>query len=97
MDFLILFSHAERVVIEIDGKQHYADNNGNASPQKYAEMVEADRQLKLAGYDVYRFGGYELNNQQQGAVIVEQFFRQLFKKYNLTISKSSSRSLSNWN
>lgn len=97
MDFLILFSQAERVVIEIDGKQHYTDNTGNASPLKYAEMVEADRQLKLAGYDVYRFGGYELNNQQQGAAIVQQFFRQLFEKYNLTIPDSPSRSLSNRN
>lgn len=79
MDFLMLLSHHHRVVIEVDGKQHYADGEV-ASPAKYAEMVSADRELKLAGYDVYRFGGAELIGA--GAEeLVFSFFNQLFTKY----------------
>ena len=79
MDFLILFSNGERVVIEVDGKQHYSSNN-TASPQKYSEMVSEDRKLKLQGYEVYRFGGYELN-ETHGEQLVVNFFERLFKKY----------------
>ncbi|MGH8647242.1 MAG: hypothetical protein ACREX4_23400, partial [Gammaproteobacteria bacterium] len=46
MDFLMLFSNHERIVIEVDGKHHYA-NGDVASPQRYAEMVAADRELRL--------------------------------------------------
>src|SRR5260370_25322082 len=38
MDFLLLLPHRQRVVIEIDGKQHYADGD-KASPQRYATMA----------------------------------------------------------
>lgn len=58
MDFLMLISSNERIVTELDGKQHYA-NGDKASPKLYADMMKMDRQLKLWGYDVYRFGGYE--------------------------------------
>ena len=56
MDFLMLLPNGVRIVIEVDGKQHFSDTSGLPSPQKYAEMVAADRDLRLAGYDVYRFG-----------------------------------------
>jgi very-short-patch-repair endonuclease len=79
MDFLILFSENERVVIEVDGKQHYADGE-NASPRLYAEMVAADRQLRLSGYEIYRFGGYELHGKA-GQTAVEDFFRKLIRKH----------------
>ncbi|GAA4307070.1 hypothetical protein BJY14_008007 [Actinomadura luteofluorescens] len=39
MDFLLLLSHGVRVVVEVDGKQHYADGNGLASPRLYGKMV----------------------------------------------------------
>ncbi len=81
MDFLILFSNKTRVVIEVDGKQHYADNN-LASPKKYAEMVAADRKLRLAGYELYRFGGYELQ-VTNGEKVVKSFFIQLLEKYGI--------------
>ena len=80
MDFLLLFSNHERIVIEIDGKQHYADENEKASPKKYAEMVAADRYLRLAGYEVYRFGGSEFQGNNS-ITLVESFFRDLFKKH----------------
>ncbi|WP_217359997.1 hypothetical protein [Anabaena sp. UHCC 0253] len=81
MDFLILFSTQERVVIEVDGKQHYA-NDEIASTQKYSEMVAEDRKLKLAGYEIYRFGGYELRGEL-GKNLVIDFFNKIFEKYNI--------------
>jgi very-short-patch-repair endonuclease len=80
MDFLILFSSRERIIIEVDGKQHYSDDDNKADVAKYSEMVAADRALKLNGYDVYRFGGYELQGEN-GKKIVESFFERLFTKH----------------
>jgi very-short-patch-repair endonuclease len=82
MDFLLLLPHSQRVVIEVDGKQHYANDDGTASPRLYAEMVAADRELKLRGYEVYRFGGYELQGDP-GKQVVEDFFRKLFVRHGL--------------
>ena len=80
MDFLLLTEHA-RVVLEIDGKQHYSElNNQNipvAQASKYAEMVAEDRNLKLAGYEVFRFGGYELQNENDSLSLVRDFFNRL--------------------
>ncbi|MEG4838209.1 AbiJ-related protein [Microcoleus sp. B9-D4] len=81
MDFLLLLPNSQRVVIEVDGKQHYA-NKDTASPRLYAEMVAADRELKLSGYEVYRFGGYELQGDP-GKQVVEDFFRKLFVRHGL--------------
>jgi very-short-patch-repair endonuclease len=81
MDFLILLSNSDRIVVEVDGKQHYAIGD-TASPKTYAEMVAADRKLRIDGYEIYRFGGYELD-EQKGRASVEQFFRQLYTKYGL--------------
>ncbi|WND15867.1 hypothetical protein [Streptomyces violaceus] len=68
MDFLLLAPDRSRIVIEVDGVQHYGrpnlpDEQGRvhtAVPQLYAEMVAEDRRLRLAGYEIYRFGGWEL-------------------------------------
>lgn len=75
MDFLILFSSRHRVVLEVDGKQHYA-NGDTASPTLYGEMVAEDRRLRLAGYEVYRFGGAELIQRDADTMLAE-FFDQL--------------------
>jgi len=82
MDFLILFSKQARVVIEVDGKHHYADED-KAEPSKYAQMVAADRELRLSGYELYRFGGYELPNNTTASELVNPFFKKLFKKYGI--------------
>ena len=79
MDFLLLLSSFERIVIEVDGQQHYSDA-GKPSPQKYAEMVSADRQLRLNGYEVYRFGGAELRDAK-GESVVADFFQNLLRKH----------------
>ena len=80
MDFLLLLPGGRRVVLEVDGKTHYAESSGEASPRSYAEMVSGDRDLRLAGYDVYRFGALELVDEA-GAKLAEDFFRRLFRKY----------------
>ena len=80
MDFLLLLPNGVRVVIEVDGKQHYADVSGRADVQRYAHMVGADRELKLAGYEVFRFGAAELQAQSAKAD-VRAFFEALFKRY----------------
>ena len=82
MDFLLLFSNQVRVVIEVDGQQHYAEKNGDASPRLYAEMVAEDRRLRLAGYEIYRFGGYELQAPQGPQTVIE-FFRVLFQSHSI--------------
>lgn len=75
MDFLILFSSSHRVVLEVDGKQHYAEGE-KASPRLYSERVAEDRRLRLAGYEVYRFGGAELLTSGASAMLTK-FFDQL--------------------
>lgn len=78
MDFLMLFSDRRRVVLEVDGKQHYADGD-KASPELYAKMVSEDRRLRLAGYEIYRFGGAELSGP--GAkTLLQEFFDQLAER-----------------
>lgn len=77
MDFLLLLPGRRRVVLELDGIQHYADAQHRASPQRYAQMVAEDRRLRLAGYEVYRFGGHELTDRSQAASMLEEFFTTL--------------------
>ena len=83
MDFLLLISPSTRIVLEVDGKHHYSDKTGRADPSAYAEMVAADRNLRLCGYDVYRFGGSELQENSAAQGLVKTFFEDLFKKHNL--------------
>jgi hypothetical protein len=81
MDFLMLLPHWARVVIECDGRQHYADDNGRASPRLYADMVAEDRELRLTGYEVYRFGGAELVDGPDTARRLDAFFDRLADRY----------------
>ena len=82
MDFLMLFSDTSRIVLEVDGKHHYAKGDV-ASPQEYARMVSEDRKLRLRGYEVYRFGGFELSETEVGKTILKDFFRALFDKHGI--------------
>lgn len=86
MDFLLLLPHGTRVVVEVDGKHHFAENDGLASPGKYSEMVAADRDLRLAGYEVYRFGATELVSRETSDGLVKEFFTRLFGRHGLTTS-----------
>jgi hypothetical protein len=80
MDFLMLMSDRRRVVIEVDGQHHYANDpytdQAKPSPRLYAEMVAEDRRIRLAGYEVHRFGAYELM-QDHAEHAVNRFFDEL--------------------
>ena len=91
MDFLLLLGHGVRVVVEIDGKHHFA-NGEVASPSRYAEMASEDRRLRLQGYEVYRFGAAEFADVQRqddgryivgpvSAQLVVNFFERLFERH----------------
>lgn len=82
MDFLVLFPNRRHVVLEIDGKQHYAEGD-TASPQRYAEMVMEDRNLRLAGYEVFRFGGYEFCDQEGVKRTLKDFFHGLLRLHSI--------------
>lgn len=80
MDFLLLPNDRRRIVIEVDGRHHYTQNaysdNERPAPQLYAEMVAEDRRIRLAGYEVFRFGAYELM-QPDGPDAARRFFAEL--------------------
>jgi very-short-patch-repair endonuclease len=76
MDFLLLLPNQQRVVIEVDGSQHFSRDH-EPSLELYAQMVSADRELRLAGYEVYRFGANELVGSRSPRVI-EGFFDALW-------------------
>jgi very-short-patch-repair endonuclease len=80
MDFLLLLPGRQRVVIEVDGAQHYSDE-GRPSPRKYSEMVAEDRALRLAGYEIYRFGGYELTPERGGEAVLTEFFDRFLERH----------------
>ena len=83
MDFLILLRNSNRIVIEIDGKQHYSDEVGRASPQKYAEMISEDRRIKLLGYEIFRFGGAEFVDDTKLIENITTFVNGLFLLYGI--------------
>jgi very-short-patch-repair endonuclease len=89
MDFLMLFSNHVRIVLEVDGQQHYSEND-KASPRLYAEMVAEDRRLRLAGYEIYRFGGHELRGEA-GKQVVVSFFQTLFEQRSIMHSAKRER------
>jgi hypothetical protein len=74
-------------VIECDGVQHYADDpdparpGPPASPRRYAEMVAEDRALRLRGYEVDRFGGYELMGSNGAHRRLGEFFDALATRH----------------
>ena len=101
MDFMLIISSDHRVVIEIDGIQHYSQDKviqGTtykcADVNRYAKMVSANRDMTLNGYDVYRFGGKELyvkNGESDKFVkkMICDFFYRLFIKYGIIQGKDS--------
>lgn len=94
MDFLLLLPGDARVVLEVDGVHHYADPSGRASPAVYARMAEADRDLRLSGYEVYRFGGKELALDQdldtRPQHLLREFFQRLFRRHGIPTPKSAN-------
>lgn len=81
MDFLLLFPQRRHLVLELDGRHHYADDDGRASTRRYAEMVAEDRKLRLRGYEVFRFGGNEFVDKGEAERMLKDFYLQLFARY----------------
>jgi very-short-patch-repair endonuclease len=93
MDFLLMLENAVRIVIEVDGRHHYANEDGKdrwlADAQRYAEMAGEDRRLRLSGYEVYRFGGAEFLDVamdtwtvgERSEAMLKGFFDRLLKKH----------------
>ncbi|MGC0211984.1 MULTISPECIES: hypothetical protein [Streptomyces] len=82
MDFLLLLPHGQRVVLEVDGSQHYTRDDGQVpDSHKYAEMVAGDRDLKLRGYEVFRFGHDELKDAENARPLLQEFLPALFQSF----------------
>ncbi|MBA9050876.1 hypothetical protein [Streptomyces murinus] len=66
------------------GRPNPPDDKGRithtAVPRLYAEMVAEDRRLRLAGYEIYRFGGWELT-QPHAEQLVADFFTELLARH----------------
>jgi very-short-patch-repair endonuclease len=81
MDFLLLLANHQRVVIEVDGSHHFTRDE-KPSLAAYSEMVSADRELRLGGYEIYRFGANELVGE--GATrTIQSFFDQLWSLHKI--------------
>ena len=63
--------------VAVDGQHHFTRNDKPSLPA-YSEMVSADRDLRLAGYEIFRFGANELVGSGSQA-LTERFFDRLFQ------------------
>ena len=48
-------------------------------------MAKGDRELRLAGYEVYRFGGAELQGPEP-SLLAADFFRALFQRHGISLT-----------
>ena len=72
-------------VLEVDGAHHYASPDGTRpAPSRYAALARADRELKLAGYEVFRFGAAELKDLRSARTLLQEFFTDLFRRFSVT-------------
>ncbi|MGZ8980699.1 MAG: hypothetical protein ACXW3S_07380 [Rhodoplanes sp.] len=63
--------------MNLDGSHHFS-RDGKPSLAVYADMVSAGRDLRLNGYEIYRFGANELVGDGAPDVIA-RFFERLLK------------------
>ncbi|MFJ3825586.1 hypothetical protein [Streptomyces nodosus] len=81
MDFLMLLPGIRRVVLEVDGMQHYTRNEGTEPDSaKYAATMAGDRDLKFRGYEVFRFGHDELRDRDRAQPLLAGFFAKLIDR-----------------
>ncbi|OEJ21996.1 hypothetical protein AR457_39455 [Streptomyces agglomeratus] len=81
MDFLMLLPGNRRVVLEVDGMQHYTRNGGTEPDSaKYAATMAGDRDLKFGGYEVFRFGHDELRDREGAQPLLADFFATLLDR-----------------
>jgi hypothetical protein len=86
MDFLLLVPSGGRIVLEVDGKTHYAIGD-RADPGVYARTMAGHRDLTLAGYEVHRFGAHDLRTVEQARPVLSAFFVELFKRHHVTAGR----------
>ncbi|KAB1925819.1 hypothetical protein F8280_11140 [Micromonospora noduli] len=95
MDFLLLAPAGARIVLEVDGQTHYASEREAADGQRrwlpdgneYAHTMAASRDLTLAGYEMYRFGTNDLNDEDQARKLVTAFFDSLFRRHRIALAR----------
>jgi very-short-patch-repair endonuclease len=81
MDFLMLLPGSRRVVLEVDGMQHYTRNGGTEPDSaNYAATMAADRDLKFRGYEVFRLGHDELRDHETAQPLLARFFDMLLDR-----------------
>ncbi|MFP8962709.1 hypothetical protein ACLIYP_19425 [Streptomyces nanhaiensis] len=85
MDFLLLLPDGHHIVLEVDGMHRYT-TQGQPDSAKYAANMRGDRNLKLAGYEVFRFGAHELRDRDRdrARALLQQFFHDLFRQFDVT-------------
>ena len=69
VDFLCV---KERIVIELDGSQHFENNN------QIKKDKERDLYLKKAGFTVLRYSNYEINSNFRG--VCEDIYSRINRK-----------------
>jgi very-short-patch-repair endonuclease len=84
MDFLLLLPRGQRVVLEVDGSHHFTSPDGRPDAARYADGVRGDRDLKLSGYEVFRFGATELQDREAACGLLRRFFAELFRRFGVT-------------
>jgi very-short-patch-repair endonuclease len=85
MDLVLILPRGRRVVLEVDGSHHYS-SGGRADTAKYASNMRGDRDLKLNGYDVFRFGAVELQDRESARALLSHFFADLFRHFHVSPS-----------
>jgi hypothetical protein len=94
MDFPLMLENGVRIVLEVDGQHHCGVQDTTlglfvADPNRYAVSAREDRQLRLLGYEVYRFGASELSDTTLSPLrigptshkVVATFVERLFKRH----------------
>jgi hypothetical protein len=61
-----------------------ADSRDRSATGKYADMVAADRDLKLRGYEVFRFGHDELQHLDAAQALPRQFLPDMFRRFKVS-------------
>ncbi|MEV0936402.1 hypothetical protein ACIBMX_46920 [Streptomyces phaeochromogenes] len=85
MDFLLPLPHGQRVVLEVDGSQHYTRDHGRTpDTAKNADMVAADRDLRLRGYELFRFGHDELKRLDAAQNLLRRFIPDMFRRFRVS-------------
>lgn len=64
-----------KILLEVDGPRHIADDDGRASLGRYAAQLATDRALVLQGFTIFRFGANELSAGGYGKVLHEFFVK----------------------